>query len=200
MILGITGTTGSGKTTLLHAFSEIGGIVFDCDRIYHELLAQDSALRNAINTRFPGCVENGQLNRKTLAAIVFADPKALLDLNAITHKAVKAEILRRLESLPGDALVAIDAIELFDGGLAELCHTTVAVTAPEEIRVERLTSRDNLTRAQALSRIRAQKPESYFKEKCDYVLENTGTPEQFHQKCLVFFRTLTIIKENPKGE
>lgn len=200
MILGITGTTGSGKTTLLKAFSEIGGEIFDCDRIYHALLAQDTALLNAIHSRFPSCVEKGKLNRKALAAIVFADPKALLDLNAITHKAVKAEVLRRLEALPGDALVAIDAIELFDGGLAEICDTTVAVTAPEEIRTKRLISRDKLTRAQALSRIHAQKPETYFKEKCDYILENTGTPEEFHQKCLVFFKTLTIIKEKPKGE
>ncbi len=200
MILGITGTTGSGKTTLLRAFEEIGGMIFDCDRIYHELLAQDTALLDAINTRFPGCVEKGKLNRKKLAAIVFADPQALLDLNAITHKAVKAEVLGYLQNIPGDALVAIDAIELFDGGLAEICDTTVAVTAPEELRVQRLTRRDNLSPEQTLARIHAQKPESYFKEKCDYVLENTGTPEQFHQKCLVFFETLTIIKENPKGE
>lgn len=200
MILGITGTTGSGKTTLLRAFEEIGGEVFDCDQIYHTLLAADNGMLCAIENRFPGTVKSNCLDRKKLAAIVFSDPKSLQDLNAITHGAVKEDILRRLKSIPSDALVAIDAIELFDGGLAEICDATVAVTAPEEVRVERLIYRDNLTREQALSRIRAQKQENYFREKCDYLLENTGTPEEFHQKCLVFFKTLTIIKENPKGE
>ena len=200
MILGITGTTGSGKTTLLNLFAKIGGVIFDCDQIYHELLSQDRSLLAGIDARFPGCVKNGALNRKALAAIVFSDPSALLDLNSITHAAVKKEILRRLESIPSDIPIGIDAIELFDGGLAEICDTTVAITAPEELRIARLINRDNLTKEQALSRIRAQKPESYFREKCDYVLENTGTAEDFQEKCLVFFKALTIIKEKPKGE
>lgn len=193
MILGITGTTGSGKTTLLKVFESIGGVVFDCDQIYHQLLQQNSDLLNAIHGRFPGCVENGILQRKKLAAIVFSDPGALLDLNAITHKAVKTEVLRQIEQLPKGTHIAIDAIELFDGGLAEICDTTVAVIAPEESRVQRLIVRDHLTREQALARIHAQKPESYFRKKCDYVLENTDTQENFQEKCIVFFKTLTII-------
>ncbi len=200
MILGITGTTGSGKTTLLKAFESIGGVIFDCDQIYHELLAADKTMLCAIENRFPGTVKNNCLDRKNLASIVFSDPRALLDLNAITHGAVKAEVLRRLETIPADVPVAIDAIELFDGGLAEICDVTVAVTAPEEMRVSRLIARDHLTENQALARIHAQKPESYFREKCDYILENTGSAEDFQEKCLVFFKSLTIIKEKPKGE
>ena len=133
MIIGITGGTGCGKTTLLSAMEESGGLVLDCDAIYHELLSSDPSLLAAIEARFPGTVENGELQRKKLGAIVFSDERALLDLNAITHNAVKAEVLRRLEGKP--KLAAIDAIALFEGGLAELCHMTVAVTAPEASRV-----------------------------------------------------------------
>ena len=197
IVIGITGGTGCGKTTALQAIQELGGLVMDCDRIYHELLMQDASLLRAIDARFPGCTENGKLNRKKLADIVFSDPAALTDLNAITHGAVKKEVLRRLNNAPGGVPVAIDAIALFDGGLGELCDVTVAVIAPEKDRIVRLTARDNITKEHAIARIRAQKSEQYFKEKCDYVLENTGTQADFLQKCIAFFRSLLIIKENP---
>ena len=139
MIIGITGGTGCGKTTLLNLIAEAGGLVLDCDAVYHQLLTSDTALLSSIEARFPGTVEDGVLQRKKLGSIVFSDEAALMDLNAITHNAIKAEVLRRLES--GPKLAAIDAIALFEGGLAPLCHVTVAVTAPEEDRVKRLMVR-----------------------------------------------------------
>ena len=195
LVLGITGGTGCGKTTLLKAFEKIGGLVMDCDRIYHELLLQDASLLAAIDNRFPGCVENGKLNRKKLGGIVFNDPAALADLNAITHGAVKKEVLRRLENTPGGTPVAIDAIGLFEGGLAGLCDATVAVAAPLEDRIARLVARDHITEEQALLRINAQKPESWFRENCDHILENNGTAIDFQEKCLAFFDKLSIIKK-----
>ena len=193
MIIGITGGTGCGKTTLLKTIAEKGGLILDCDAIYHELLATDISLLNAIETRFPGTVENGTLQRKKLGAIVFSDKKALEDLNKITHGAIKAEVLRRLAHKP--KLAAIDAIGLFEGGLAELCDTTVAVTAPEEVRIQRLMLRDNISEEYARSRIAAQHPESWFREHCDCTLENNGTEKQFSEKCLAFFNNLNIIIE-----
>ena len=79
MILGITGGTGCGKTTLLEMIRQAGGVVLDCDAIYHELLRTDGALLAAIEDRFPGTVEGGTLQRKKLGAVVFADPEALAD-------------------------------------------------------------------------------------------------------------------------
>ena len=184
MILGITGGTGCGKTTLLKEIEARGGLILDCDRIYHELLQTDREMLAAIEARFPGSVENGALNRKKLGAVVFADQSALLDLNKITHGAVKQEVLRRLEARP--ALAAIDAIGLFEGGLAELCDTTVAVTAPEEIRVKRLMQRDGVTAEYARSRIHAQKDDRYFRQNCRHILENKGTLEEFQAKCRRF--------------
>ena len=184
MILGITGGTGCGKTTLLQEIEERGGLILDCDAVYHELLTRDMELLNAINDRFPGVVVDKKLERKRLGAIVFNDKAALLDLNAITHGAIRAEIVRRLAEKP--ALAAIDAIALFEGGLARLCDATVAVCAPFETRVERLMQRDGITREYAQNRINAQKSEEWFREMCAYTLYNVGTREEFERKCAEF--------------
>ena len=193
MIIGITGGTGCGKTTLLKVIEDKGGLILDCDAIYHHLLTVDDRLLSAIESRFPGTVENGQLLRKKLGSIVFSDKAALLDLNKITHSAIRAEVVRRLESAPG--LAAIDAIALFEGGLAELCDITVAVTAPEDDRVRRLMRRDGITEAYARARIAAQHDENWFRERCAWILENIGTQEQFQEKCVAFLRNLCIMKE-----
>ncbi len=191
MIIGITGGTGCGKTTLLKVIADRGGLILDCDSIYHDLLKTDEALLSAIEARFPGVVEEGILQRKKLGSIVFSDEKALLDLNSITHGAVKAEIRRRLEAAP--ELAAIDAIALFEGGLAELCDMTVAVTAPEEVRVRRLMLRDGITEEYAKSRIAAQHKDGWFREHCDCTLENSGTEIQFYKKCLAFLTQYGIM-------
>ena len=193
MIIGITGGTGCGKTTLLTEIEKLGGLVLDCDAIYHDLLRSDTQLLAAIEYRFPGVVENGQLNRKKLGAIVFTDKDALQDLNTITHGAVKQAVLRQLESRP--ELAAIDAIALFEGGLAELCDLTVAITAPVEARVQRLMVRDNIPEDYARSRIAAQHDEGWFQERCDEILENNGNMDTFQSKCLAFLARHDIMKE-----
>lgn len=194
MILGITGGTGCGKTTLLNCIAERGGLILDCDAIYHDLLRTDPALLSAIEARFPGSVENGVLQRKKLGNLVFSDEKALEDLNTITHGAVKAEVLRRLSEKP--RLAAIDAIALFEGGLATLCDITVAVTAPEEARIQRLMVRDGIGRDYAKRRIAAQKSAEWFRERCDYCLENNGTQADFQKTSLAFLRKLGIMEAN----
>lgn len=191
MILGITGGTGCGKTTLLNLVWEQGGMVLDCDHIYHDLLKNNTAMLQAIEDRFPGTVKDGVLDRKALGAIVFADEAALQDLNRITHAAVKEVVLEQLSSMP--ALAAIDAIGLFEGELAPLCDVTVAVTAPEDLRVRRLMARDGISEEYARMRIAAQHDNGWFREQCDYTLENDSTQEAFQGKCLAFFRHLDII-------
>ena len=193
MIVGITGGTGSGKTSLLNLIAARGGLILDCDAIYHELLASDTAMLAAIGSRFPGTVENGTLNRKKLGGIVFAEPAALQDLNRITHAAVKAEVLRRLETAP--ELAAIDAIGLFEGNLSELCDVTVAVTAPEKLRIARLMQRDGISEDYAASRIRAQHDDRWYRERCDYVIVNDSDFQSFQTKCLAFLHTIGIMKE-----
>ena len=191
MILGITGGTGCGKTTLLACIREAGGVVMDCDAIYHELLRTDTAMLSAIEARFPGTVEDGGRNLKKLGALVYQNPKALADLNAITHACVRREVEKVLAQKP--KLAAIDAIALFESGLDSLCDVTVAVTAPMEERVRRLMARDSIPESYARSRIAAQHEEDWFREKCTCTLENNGTQAQLKEKCLAFLQNLCII-------
>ena len=192
MIVGITGGTGCGKTTALQAFAQLGGVVLDCDAIYHRLLQTDNKLLSAIKDRFPGTVTENGLDRKKLGGLVFSDPKALQDLNTITHAAVKADVLRQIEGETRH--IAIDAIGLFEGDLAELCDTTIAVTAPESSRVARLMARDSITEEYAQARIRAQRSQAEFCTLCEHCLHNDGTAEEFRRKCLAFFQALGIMK------
>ena len=191
MIIGITGGSGCGKTTLLQCIGEKGGLILDCDAIYHRLLTEDAALLQAIEARFPGVVEDGRLQRQKLGNIVFADKNALSDLNRITHSAVKAEVLRLLAQ--GPSLAAIDAIALFEGGLDSLCHVTVAVTAPTEDRVRRLMARDHLSEEYARKRVLAQRSNEEFSALCRYTLENHGDICAFRAKCLAFLAEFDII-------
>ncbi len=192
MIIGITGGSGSGKTTLLNMVKEQGGLVLDCDAIYHGLLKTDKALLRAIETRFPDVVEGGALNRKKLGNLVFSDEKALQDLNAITHAAVKREVLRQLRSAP--QLAAIDAIGLFEGDLAALCDVTVAVLAPRADRIRRLMAREGISAEYAEKRIAAQHEDAWFEAHCDYILKNDGTLDAFREKCLAFLASRGIMK------
>ena len=192
MILGITGGTGCGKTTLLQLIRQRGGLVLDCDEIYHQLLISDRALLETLHQRFPLAFSDGSFDRKKLGSIVFADAQALEDLNTITHSAVRQEVLRRLEDAP--PLAAIDAIGLFESGLNRLCDLTVAVTAPEEVRVQRLVQRDSISPEYARSRIAAQPSARWFAERCDAVLENNGTAEEFRKKSIAFLDSHGIIK------
>lgn len=192
MILGITGGTGCGKTTLLHMIEARGGLILDCDEIYHALLESDDEMLAALKERFPQAFPDGCFVRKKLGSIVYADSAALADLNAITHAAVKREVRRRLETAP--ALAAIDAIALFESGLNALCDMTVAVTAPAEVRVQRLMQRDGISEDYARSRIAAQHSEDWFAERCDAVLTNDGSQAAFEKKCVAFLDSHGIIK------
>ena len=184
-ILGITGGTGCGKTTALRTLEELGALIIDCDAVYHGLLIENKEMLAEIDSAFPGVVTGGVLDRKALGAVVFSDAEALARLNGITHSYVGREIDRLLESwaMSGGRLAAIDAIELFGGNLARRCKATFAVLADRDKRIERIMARDGITREYAALRVDAQKPDSYFEEKCDYILKNNSTEEEFREKC-----------------
>lgn len=188
-IIGITGGTGCGKTTALDTIEEMGGLVIDSDALYHELLLSSGPMRAELNERFPGVLDEGSGDTKRLGEIVFSDPVELAALNAITHRYVGEEIMNRLTEFAkmGGSLAAIDAIALIESGIGSYCAATVGVLAPREMRINRLMSREGISRRYAELRIDAQKPDNYFRENCDHTLINDGTREEFADKCCRLF-------------
>lgn len=184
-IVGITGGTGCGKTTALNVLGDMGALVIDCDAVYHGLLSTSAELLSELDVRFPGTVEHGALQRKKLGALVFADTQALADLNAITHRYVSSEVDRLLRewARAGGTLAAIDAIALIESGISARCDAVIGVTAPREQRIARLMVREGISREYAEARIDAQKPNEWFEEHCDRVLENGGSIEAFQNTC-----------------
>ena len=171
MTIGVTGGSGAGKTTVLHEAQRRGALILDCDEIYHELLETSGKMLAEIGEAFPGSVENGVLNRKKLGKLVFNDPAALKELNAITHRYVRREVRRRLRQSDA-SLAVIDAIGLIESGPHKLCDATVCVSAPEEARVRRIMAREGISEEYARARIRAQKPDSYYAGRCTHQIIN----------------------------
>ncbi len=183
-LIGLTGPSGAGKTSALREIARQGGLVLDCDEVYHELLERDTELLAELNDAFPGTVTDGRLDRGKLGRIVFSDPAALSTLNASTHRYISAEIERRLRAwaMAGGTLAAADAIELISSGLAARCTATVAVLAGKETRIRRIMARDGISREDAARRVNAQREDAYFIENCDYSLYNDGEQTDFTER------------------
>lgn len=199
-IIGITGPTGAGKTTALNELVKLGGCIYDADAVYHELLKSSFALRSELEDRFgPLTDENGEFQRKKLGAIVFADPAALADLNAISHRYVVNAIKIELEKAQaaGTRCAAIDAIALFESGLDKLCHATLAITAPPEIRVRRIMAREGISEEYARSRVSAQHDDEFFISRCGYTLINDcAAPEAFAARAKALFEDILLQNES----
>ena len=175
-IIGLTGLTGAGKSTVAQKLMAYGCYHIDADKVARNVINNNENVKNKLKERFGDDVINpdSTINRPILGTRAFADEQSTNDLNAITHPAVIEEIKSIIEDIEevGYRGVIIDAIALFESGLDALCDFKVTVIAPKEIRLERIMKRDNITEEKALERINAQKDESFFTSKADFVLWN----------------------------
>lgn len=172
LVIGFTGPTGAGKTSALRALERLGGLVLDCDAVYHDLLRTDSTLRDAITGAFGQVfAPDGTLDRQRLGTVVFSDPAALDTLNRIIYARLPRELLRRMDESSAP-VVGIDAINLVESGLCRLCRRTVAVLAPSEQRVRRIMARDGIPEEYARLRVQAQKDDEFYRTHCTDTLFN----------------------------
>ena len=192
-VLGLTGPSGGGKTSALKHIESLGGLVIDCDALYHGILERSSEMIAELDEAFPGMVVNGELDRKKLGVLVFTDYDALDKLNDITHKYILLEVKQSLRNwaMNGGKLAAIDAVELISSGLDDMCSACIAVLADEEIRIHRIMERDSIDRTHAEMRSDAQKEDDYYRENCHFVVENNGSKDEFIHKISLIIQEVT---------
>ena len=170
--VGITGGIGSGKSTVCRLFAQKGIAVYDSDAAAKRLMQEDGALRRQLAGRFgEGTFRDGVLDRAYLAGIVFADPQALADLNALVHPVVMRDFDAWAARQEGSYVILESAI-LFEAGLEGCVDKTVAVLAPRELRIERTCRRDGCGADQVVRRIAAQLDDDALSARADYVVVN----------------------------
>lgn len=172
MKVGITGGIGSGKSTVCRLFAQKGIAVYDSDAAAKRLMQEDGVLRRQLAGRFgEGTFRDGVLDRAYLAGIVFADPQALADLNALVHPVVMRDFDAWAARQQGSYVILESAI-LFEAGLEGCVDKTVAVLAPRELRIERTCRRDGCGADQVVRRIAAQLDDDALSARADYVVVN----------------------------
>ena len=182
--VGLTGGLASGKSTVAGFFRELGAFHLDADRLAHELIAPGGGAEREVISRFGGGIlgTDGAINRKALAAIVFSDPQALADLNAIVHPKVRKEIAQRIadhESGASPAEVAlVDAALLVESGIDCDFDALIVVACPEPVQIARAVARGGLTEAEARARIAAQAPLAQKAAVADFVVNNGASLDE----------------------
>jgi dephospho-CoA kinase len=185
-IVGLTGGIASGKTTFADALRARGMPVVDADALARAAVAPGApALAEIVRAFGPGVLAaDGALDRKALAAVVFADAEARRRLEAITHPAVRramAEETARLAAA-GHALAFYDTPLLYEVGLERALDSVVVVWAPRDVQRARLVARDALSPAEAEARLAAQLPIDEKAARADFVVDNVGTPADLGAK------------------
>lgn len=174
-ILGLTGGSGTGKSAACTAFARLGCGVIDADATYRTLCDTCEPMLKEIQNVFGDVFSTeGKLDRKKLGAIVFADAQKLQQLNAITHPYIRqaARDAFAAYSKRGCLLCIYDAPVLFEGQMETLCDKTCAVLAARNTRIARIVARDAITEEYAALRIDAQKDDAFYRERCDYIVQN----------------------------
>ena len=175
VVIGLTGNIATGKSLVLRMLQELGATVIDADKVAHQSMGAGSPIYQEIVEEFGKFVldAEGQIDREKLGKIVFSLPEALARLEAITHPAVRQHINQAIANSNTDVVV-VEAIKLFESGLAEQCNSNWVVTAPPEIQLKRLVERRKMPREQAIQRIKAQPPAEEKVARSDVVIDNSG--------------------------
>lgn len=174
--IGITGGIGSGKTTICKVFETLGIPVFYADTIAKEIMITDTVLVAGIKDAFgeESYFENGSLNNKHIAAIVFNNIDELVKLNALVHPAVFRAFETWEKDIPSTVPYTLkEAALLFESGSYKMCDQNILVTSPMAVKLARVMQRDKVTEAQVLARMDKQLSDEQKIAMADYFIENT---------------------------
>ncbi len=187
-VLGLTGPTGSGKTTVALTFAQQGYHIVDTDKIAKKIMEKGGEALPLTAKEFGKDIikEDGTLDRKLLAQRAFKDRESTQRLNKITHPLIYEKSLLEIQeySEKGYDKFILDAPVLFESNGERFCTKTLAVTAPKEVRLNRIMNRDGITRKDALLRMNAQHTDDFYTSRADFTLINDGKKEDLKAKTI----------------
>lgn len=188
--IGLTGGIGSGKSTVAKVFEVLGIPVYYADEAAKHLMNEDPQLREQLLQHFgPGTYDNGVLNRKYLAGIVFNDPTQLELLNSLVHPVTIRDGERWMAQQTSPYAIKEAALIFESGSQSHLDHV-IGVSAPDALRIHRTMQRDHITRDEVIARMGKQIKQVIKMRLCDFVIYNDEQqalmPQvmQLHEKLL----------------
>jgi dephospho-CoA kinase len=182
-IWGLTGGIASGKSAAGHIFTQCGIPVVYADQIAKDLTQDGTPVQQEIEEKF------GTSDRKRLREIIYSNPKAKEDLEAILHPLIQIESLRRIEALAAQhSLIVYEAALLVEKGRAQDFTGLITVEAPREIRINRLQKRDSISTQEAERILAAQVSDEERRKHSNFILNNSGTIEELKAQIREFLR------------
>ena len=179
-IVGVTGGIGSGKTTIINYIKSKGFAVYIADDAGKKVMQKPEIIQQ-INELFHNEVllEDGFLDRSKIAALVFNDYEKLRQLNNIVHPAVALDFEEFKRENASEKVIFKETAVLFESGSYKNCDATILITAPLEIRINRVMQRDNISKEQVESRIKNQLPDQEKAALATYIVENVDLQKAF---------------------
>ncbi len=173
IVIGLTGSIGMGKSTVARQFEQLGVRVCSADAIVHQLLGPGGMAVDIIGQMFPGTVKGNAVDRKKLGEIVFDDKEARDELEEFLHPIVVAEEewFVRKEARKGAKIVVLEIPLLFETGAQARCDTTVVVTAPPYLQMQRVMRRPNMTKTKFAAILKAQMPDREKRQRAGHIIQ-----------------------------
>lgn len=184
-VIGLTGGIASGKSTASAYLRELGAAIVDADAISRASTRRGGAAFEAVCAAFGDILgADGEIDRRKLGGIVFADEDARRKLNSIVHPAVMAESRAQIENAraSGVKMCILDVPLLFETGMEKLCDETWLIYVPREEQIRRMAERDGLDAAAAAARIDSQMPLEEKLKRANVAIDSSGTIEQTREK------------------
>jgi dephospho-CoA kinase len=197
---GLTGGVACGKSTVARMFEDLGAKIIDADRLAHELSRAPLPAYKEIVSRFGSEILDsyGEIDRRRLGSVVFADGEKLRQLSAILHP----RIIERIEELAisfhilaPHAVVLVDAALIYEAGIEKRFTKTVVAWCRPEQQLERLMAKARVTREEAERRIATQMPSEEKRRRADYVIDCSGSEEDTRAQVAALFPQLQRVVE-----
>jgi dephospho-CoA kinase len=202
-VIGLTGGIGTGKSAVAQILQELGAVVISADRLGHEAYKPNTETwRKVVEAFGPDILSpGGEIDRRKLGTIVFANPQALKKLNSIVHPQIRLLAEQKLDELRKRKVgtIIVEAALLFEAGWDSLVDEVWVTYAPEDIVLKRLQTRDGLSKQEVQNRINSQVPFHERAKRSSVIINNSGTPQELREQVLKLWSSRQKEGTNKNG-